>query len=671
MEDEQRLAALSDCVSSEDAAVLLSFAKMSCLEGTLEGGAELVAKAEASIDVFRKREDAQMECLMLMAASGLRCQVSARSDGMPVEQAKKALECARSVSDKSLEAAALHALARAHAFAGQYKECSDVALVALDICNEMQATREAAILLTNMASWYFEAGSPDQAKQLAEDALGYFQTAVSDEESELAALRVLCKVLGFMGELPKAIHVCKKSLTRFRHKSGEQSVLEMWASFYLLREDEVAGIDLLSAALLVAERSGDDKARVRLQTGIASLYAKAGQFSEAEEALLDAERVAAQLGLKRQQAMVLHSKAELKLQAGKYGEALEAIALEEALYQKEQAEKRNYGLAKLFRSEIHFAAGAWQQAFQALSEAGSIFREVGWQEGEALFHMQLSELHVARKELQEGFDAASSACNAFHAAGNRMRQVEALIAMSNLAADMQRRSEAHDTAKCAAEIARGLQNMELLAASLGVLAQACLAASDYDGAINSAEECVELYKQRGDIIGRAYSLALCANGHSKAGHKAEATTNAKAAASIFDALGDDAGKELVQGILDTVKVAPSEAATGLAFQAAADAPKAPQAVPSGELVQLSTASVDAVVNSVREVAKQIIGYGDDDEDLDMDTPLMAAGMGSRQSVMFQQHLQEQLPRLTIPATLAFDYPSIKNVSDLIGKQIGL
>eukprot|EP00971_Amphidinium_carterae_P052302 1029630-Amphidinium_carterae.1 len=82
--------------------------------------------------------------------------------------------------------------------------------------------------------------------------------------------------------------------------------------------------------------------------------------------------------------------------------------------------------------------------------------------------------------------------------------------MSNLAADMQRRSEAHDTAKCAAEIARGLQNMELLAASLGdccvgiwvvhrragnvghfhagVLAQACLAASDYDGAINSAEE---------------------------------------------------------------------------------------------------------------------------------------------------------------------------------------
>eukprot|EP00971_Amphidinium_carterae_P325728 6456143-Amphidinium_carterae.1 len=87
-------------------------------------------------------QDAQMECLMLMAASGynlsvvmpssgvvpfaccvyglacirtcdlghcvvddavrfcfscegLRCQVSARSDGMPVEQAKKALECAR------------------------------------------------------------------------------------------------------------------------------------------------------------------------------------------------------------------------------------------------------------------------------------------------------------------------------------------------------------------------------------------------------------------------------------------------------------------------------------------------------------------------------------------------------------------------------------------------
>eukprot|EP00971_Amphidinium_carterae_P275726 5471093-Amphidinium_carterae.1 len=110
-----------------------------------------------------------------------------------------------------------------------------------------------------------------------------------------------------MGELPKAIHVCKKSLTRFRHKSGEQSVLEMWASFYLLREDVLklsqepprpelstiinqwcAQVSILPTSthaswLEVAERSGDDKARVRLQTGIASLYAKAGQFSEAEE----------------------------------------------------------------------------------------------------------------------------------------------------------------------------------------------------------------------------------------------------------------------------------------------------------------------------------------------------------------------------------------------------
>ena len=58
---------------------------------------------------------------------------------------------------------------------------------------------------------YLAAGSADQAKQLVEDALGYFRVHLSqhDEEAEAAAVGVQCKVLLSLGRPTKALVACR------------------------------------------------------------------------------------------------------------------------------------------------------------------------------------------------------------------------------------------------------------------------------------------------------------------------------------------------------------------------------------------------------------------------------------------------------------------------------
>merc|ERR1711924_57276 len=77
-----------------------------------------------------------------------------------------------------------------------------------------------------------------------------------------------------------------------------------------------------------------------------------------------------------------------------------------------------------------------------------------------------------------------------------------------------------------------------------------------------------------------------------------------------------------------------------------------------------TAGMDASVVAVKitEIAVQIIG---DDEDIDLDMPLMQAGLTSNTAVMLRDELSKDLPGVNLPPTLMFDYPSITAISEFI------
>merc|ERR1719277_2750306 len=77
-----------------------------------------------------------------------------------------------------------------------------------------------------------------------------------------------------------------------------------------------------------------------------------------------------------------------------------------------------------------------------------------------------------------------------------------------------------------------------------------------------------------------------------------------------------------------------------------------------------SAGVDAqiVKSKILELAGQIIGETDD---IELDTPLMEAGLTSNSAGLLRDELSKDLPGLSLPATLIFDYPSITSISDFV------
>merc|ERR1712187_472482 len=53
-----------------------------------------------------------------------------------------------------------------------------------------------------------------------------------------------------------------------------------------------------------------------------------------------------------------------------------------------------------------------------------------------------------------------------------------------------------------------------------------------------------------------------------------------------------------------------------------------------------------------------------DEDIELDTPLMDAGLDSLASVAFRNAWQTEL-QMQMPASLMFDYPNIRQITDFI------
>merc|ERR1712217_354836 len=102
--------------------------------------------------------------------------------------------------------------------------------------------------------------------------------------------------------------------------------------------------------------------------------------------------------------------------------------------------------------------------------------------------------------------------------------------------------------------------------------------------------------------------------------------------------------------------------------APADAPAAAKVAkadgPRGPALDMSAGLDLALVKSkVMEIAARITGA--DDGEIETDTPLMEAGLTSNSAILMRDELTAELPGVTLPVTLVFDYPSVAAMAELI------
>jgi len=241
--------------------------------------------------------------------------------------------------------------------------------------------------------------------------------------------------------------------------------------------------------------------------------------------------------------------------------------------------------------------------------------------------------------------------------------------------------------------ARDLQETEgLLASSLCVMAQIHMLHGKPEEALAVSDEAVVLFRDLGSAHSEANALLLSADALRVLRQYRDSGEAAEEALRLFRALDppDPKGEEFAQEILDYLDqikqqqqqaqqmkaMMAQQAAGGVTpmmmqqqQEAAGDIP--PQAVSlarqereRGPALDLSAGvDVETIKVKVLEIATRITGA--EDGEIDMDTPLMEAGLTSNSAIILRDELSQEMPGVQLPVTLVFDYPSIGAMADLI------
>jgi len=238
--------------------------------------------------------------------------------------------------------------------------------------------------------------------------------------------------------------------------------------------------------------------------------------------------------------------------------------------------------------------------------------------------------------------------------------------------------------------------------ALCTLAEVYLAKRSGDEALQHANEAFALFMEGGDEPSAGHAWVLCAQADVLKEDYNQARDDASEGLEIFKIAGDDRGQGYAQSVLDLVeKLAPPPAA-GAGFDPAmmqammaqmgggggapawkvppsgqmaapAAAAAAPETAGGGAVVRKAGAAgvldvkgggitVEIISAKIKEVAMGIIG---DEDDIEVDTPLMQAGLTSNTAVLLRDEMSTTIPGVNLPPTLMFDYPSIAAIAAFI------
>mmetsp|Transcript_12327 Transcript_12327/g.25001 ORF Transcript_12327/g.25001 Transcript_12327/m.25001 type:complete len:327 (+) Transcript_12327:1-981(+) len=243
----------------------------------------------------------------------------------------------------------------------------------------------------------------------------------------------------------------------------------------------------------------------------------------------------------------------------------------------------------------------------------------------------------------------------------------------------------------AVKLARDLlsdNGQELLAYSLGVQAQCMMMLKKFDDALRSADEAVILFREIGSDVNEASALLISADALRQTRSYDESGAAAREALGLFQKHGDARGEELSNKIIGFLEEIQQRMQQQWLAQQAAQNPQqwqmnmqfAPQEQQGGGGEQAASlarperergpaldmsAGLDTTVvrAKVMDIASRITGA--EEGEIEADTPLMEAGLTSNSAILLRDELSQELPGITLPVTLVFDYPSIAAMSDLI------
>jgi tetratricopeptide (TPR) repeat protein/acyl carrier protein len=376
--------------------------------------------------------------------------------------------------------------------------------------------------------------------------------------------------------------------------------------------------------------------------------------------------------------------------------------------------------ACLALSGAHRAAKKYDRAATAAKAAQEIAYQEEDEKGEAVALGIMADVYMQDDKFDKAVRSAEQARRLWKGLQNMPAEANALNVIAQAHVNLQHKKDAMDGASGVASKADGWekalkagrealkisrelsdeQNGGLFCATaLCTMAEVYLAKKSGAEALENANEAVALFMEGKEEASAAYAWVLCAQADILLEDYNQARDDSMEGIEIFKNAGDSRGESYAQSVFDLAeKLAPAPAASfdfaqmqammaaqgggggsaqwkfpPSAQKSMAAAQPTPSAGPEkggavkkreggSTLAVNSDMSVDVVIAKIKEIAMGIVG---DDEDIEVDTPLMQAGLTSNTAVTLRDELSQDLPGINLPPTLLFDYPSIDGIANFI------
>eukprot|EP00913_Durusdinium_trenchii_P018925 g17783.t1 len=574
-----------------------------------------------------------------------------------LQTSQRALELAEEVGDMRGEALSLQCLAKdawsTGRFPSEIKEAIDAARKSLTIFRQSSDYKQQVASMLTVASIHLTEIEPDATFHFfpymllkkanvendeQKEALGHVKEAreryhaIKDLRGEAEALRVkakaensMCKRAEALASLREAVELAKRVEDRVAEATylletarieldlmrfEDQATFCMRALFYDAGDKKGEAKCLREAARMFFLAGYEQDADARGQEALALFQEIEDQAGEAQTMLLLAE-VHAGFGDVRRGAQT----AEEALQLFK--------SIEELLHPKDP--KGQYdAFSILARVQMLEEGGDAEAAATAAEKAYQLVKRS--RKGPQLISILLLFIFMSSSLPFSPFCRFRLHCSL---AGWATRRIEVnalkLLAEAGVAKlvalaggeDVEDKSEeeqeflqnifekAHRAAEMAVDRAADLDDRRLEAGALRTLANASLVCSNSETAEEAAREGLKIAQEVGDKPLEASMLCISAEVNMAENYMGKASEQAKQALAIFRDVRDAEGEEW-------------------------------------------------------NLSKNIVG-----DDIEMDSPLMEAGMDSLSSVEFRNQVRNLVPGINLPASMVFDYPSLKSMTDFI------
>jgi tetratricopeptide (TPR) repeat protein len=626
--------------------------------------------------------------------------------------ANEALTIYKELGDKQGEGLSMHGLACTRALSGNIDAALRAGKEALTIFKENGLKKREAAQLVAIASWQVKDGDPEEGRLTAEEALDIYCDDIYAGNGEASCMQTLVDAYISSKEPKKALRVAADELDRFAecgNIKGEAAAHEMIMRAYSAMENPYKGISAAMRATTALEEAGDKLGQGRLLRQACKLCADIGQYDKALKKAEESLQIFEDLDDMKEQAMTLQSRAEIYALREEHDKAQRCATEARELFQDAKVAEGEAS-ALLLLAKAQMAMSDFSSASTTAVEAQVVSAEAGDTQGEANAYHMLVNIQMQAEDFDASMRALTKLLSLEKELGHKNEEIMTIILMAKARIMMVLKADAAGTgtdkgfkdgyekslkeAKDALSMGRKTGERELTGSALNVISTCQVMAGKLPEGLKAADESIAIFNEGGLASAEASSLILKADILMFSKELQRARESAEEGIWLFQQASDEKGESFAWNELERIDAIEAEerqkalqaqqAQQQQQWQPSAEQmamwqnqnqgfqPQEEQQQPSAagpgytaELKKLDlSGGVDAgmIKTQILETAKGLVGY---DEDIEFDAPLMESGLTSNTAVLLRDALTTQLPGISLPVTLVFDYPSISSMTELV------